>query len=150
MGLCLEKFQDKGTGGFFDVEEDVLGIRIKAVEDVPHPSANSAGIMQLLRLYHITGKDAYYQYAEAALKSFSGETEDMGLHAGYYFCALEAYFHMLRLFIEAAPGSGLAEAARSFFRPYKSVVYGEDKGQVTPCQNGVCLEPLGTPEALRE
>jgi len=149
MELCIRKFWDRDSGGFFDTETVVLGAKNKTIEDIPHPSANALGIMQLLKLYHMTGKDAYDKYAETALRAFSGRVQDMGIHAGYYFCSLDAYYHMLRLSLEVSPESELAVTAISLLNPYESLIYGEDKGLVTPCLNGVCLEPLSRAEVLR-
>ena len=36
MDRCLEKFRDE-EGGFFDTEEEVVGMRLKSIEDIPHP-----------------------------------------------------------------------------------------------------------------
>jgi uncharacterized protein YyaL (SSP411 family) len=151
MEICLDKFGDRESGGFFDTETKVLGIRLKGVEDIPHPSANSVGILQLLRLYHMVDKERYYEFAENSLKVFAGNAQDMGVHAGYYFCALDAYFHMLLLTVEASPTSELAQTAFAFFHPYKCLVYAGDKGRVTPCLiSGACFEPLSGAKKLQE
>jgi uncharacterized protein YyaL (SSP411 family) len=144
MELCLHRLWDGESGGFFDSEDAVLGIRLRTLDDVGHPSANSRGIMLLLKLYFITKKDRYYELAETALKAFSGRAIELGLHAASYFCALEAYYRMVLLTVEALPQSELAEAALSFFVPYKAVLYApsRDGGTVTPCISGVCLEPV--------
>ena len=150
-GLCIKKFWDEVSGGFFDTDEEVLGIRIKAIEDVPHPSANSVGIMQMLRLSFITGKEEYYRRAEEGLKAFSGSAPDLGIHAGYYYCAMDAYFNMTKLTVGSQAGSELTKTALNFFRPYKTVVYYGENGCVTPClASGACLEPVCDPASLRK
>jgi uncharacterized protein YyaL (SSP411 family) len=148
MGACLAEFWDDDSGGFFDTEDEILGGRLKTVEDVPQPSANATGILQLLKLSAITGKDDYLDRAEKAVRSFSGKARDLGIHAGHYFSALNASFHLLRLTVEASLESKLAKKALSFFSPFKSVVYSEDSGRVTPCLNGVCYEPISDPVEL--
>ncbi|MBI5639988.1 MAG: thioredoxin domain-containing protein [Nitrospirae bacterium] len=151
MKQCIVKFWDRDSGGFFDTAEEVLGIRLKAVEDIPHPSSNGLAIMQLLRLFHMTSEDTYLEYAERALRLFSKIAQDLGLHAGYYFCALNAYYQMVRLTVQASSDSELGETARRCFYPYKVICYGKDNGLVVPClASGVCLEPLGNPGRLRE
>jgi len=150
MQSCIRRFWDDDAGGFFDSEEPVMDLRLKGIEDVPHPSANSIAIMQLIRLYNLTGKDPYLSMAEKALSAFSRDAANIGLHASYYFCCLEHYFNMVRVGLDAAPDGGLAQAATEAILPYRSIVYGEDKGQATPCINGVCLEPITSPDALRE
>ncbi|MFI5293611.1 MAG: thioredoxin domain-containing protein [Thermodesulfovibrionales bacterium] len=150
-GFCIKKFWDEVSGGFLDTDEEVLGVRLKAVEDIPHPSANSVGIMQLLRLHLITGKEEYYRRAEEGLKTFSGSASDLGIHAGYYFCAMDAYFNMTKLTVGRAAESELAAAAVNLFRPYKTVVHNGEDGCVTPClASGVCLEPICNEDILRK
>ena len=149
--LCIAKFWDEGEGGFRDTDEEVLGIRMKPVEDIPHPSANSVGIMQLLRLHFITGKEGYYRRAEEGLKAFSGTASDLGIHAGYFHCTVDAYFNIIKLSVGAASGSELAERAIHCFRPYKTLAYSGEKGSVTPClASGVCLEPIYEVKALEK
>jgi uncharacterized protein YyaL (SSP411 family) len=150
MEKCLKGLWDTNEGGFFDSADAVLGIRLKGIEDIPHPSANSVGIMLLLKLYYITGKDKYNGYAETALKVFSKRARDMGIHSGYYYSALDAYYNMLMLTMETTYDSELTETALSFFSPYTTMVYAKDNGSVTPCVRGVCLEPVNSPDRLRD
>ena len=151
MDLCIERCWDKDSAGFFDTEEVVLGIRLKAIEDIPHPSSNSLGIVQLLKLYHMTGNESYLRFAEDALAAFLGDAKDMGVHGGHFFYALDSYFSMIKLTIETARGSVLADTAVTFFNPYKSILYSEDKGSVTPClATGVCLEPIYSEARLKD
>jgi uncharacterized protein YyaL (SSP411 family) len=149
MERCLEKFQDN-DGGFFDTGEEVIGLRLKVIEDIPHPSANSLGIILLLKLSYMTNRNLYQEYAEKALKSFSLKAYDMGIHAGYYLCATDAYFHMIRLTVESSPESELTESALSFSVPYMSIMHGEDRGQIVPCFKNVCYEPIKTSNILKD
>jgi uncharacterized protein YyaL (SSP411 family) len=149
MGLCLEKFWEK-DGGFFDTESEVLGIRLKSIEDIPHPSANSLGIILLLKLHSMTDEKKYHDYAETALKIFSLQAKDMGIHSGYYFCAMDAYFHMLKVTLQASPLSKLAEITLSSFYPSLGILYGEDRGRVIPCVKDTCFPPIDTPEGIKE
>jgi uncharacterized protein YyaL (SSP411 family) len=91
MGQCIGKFLDKSDGGFFDTENEVIGLRLKGIEDTPHPSANSIAVMCLIKLSLMLGKDEYMRYAESALNCFASVARAMGIHCGYYFCALDAY-----------------------------------------------------------
>jgi uncharacterized protein len=150
MGICLNKFRDTSEGGFFDTDSDVLGLRLKTIEDIPNPSANALAIMLLLKLSAMTGKTEYHQYAEAALKRFTQYAKKAGLHAGFFYCAMDAYYHMLKLFVEAAPGSELAGTALSTSYPYKGIVYGKDTGTVIPCLGNVCQEPINNTSDLRD
>ena len=150
MDLCIEKFWDKAEGGFFDTDKEVLGIRLKIIEDIPHPSANSLGTILLLKLYLMTEKEKYHHYAETALNMFSSQAKDMGIHSGYYFCALDAYFHMLKITLQTPPDSMLTDITLSSFIPYMSIVYGEDKGSVIPCFQNVCYEPIDSVSLLKD
>ncbi len=150
MERCREKFEDKGQGGFFDTENAVLGTRLKRIEDIPHPSANSLAAMLLLKLALMTARESYVRAAEDTLRLFSGEARGMGIHAGSFFCALDAYFHLLKLSVDAPPASELAAAARSLAGPYTAIVYGEDKDRVIPCVRDVCYEPFHDTAGLRD
>jgi len=149
LKLCLDRFWDEEAGGFFDTESEIIGIRLKGVEDIPHPSANSLGITLLLKLSLITGSDTYRRHAEKSLMSFSFTAKNPDIQYGYYFCAVGAYFHMLKLTLQVPPKSRLAETALSSFNPYLSVAYGEDKGNVIPCVRDVCYKPINKPEDLK-
>ncbi len=150
MEQCIGKFWDTQAGGFFESENDIAGLRLKGIEDIPHPSPNAIGIVNLTKLYSMTDKADYLHKAEAALAAFSLRARDMGIHAGYYGRAMDAFVHMMRLGIEATAASGLADTALSTFNPYVTVVYGNDRGYVSPCRRGSCYEALYTPESLRE
>jgi len=150
MGTCIEKLWDHDEGGFFDSEDHVLEMKIKGTEDIPHPSANALGIMLLIRLHHLTEKKEYFMQAEKALKAFSPRAQSLGIHAAYYFCALDMYFNSLRLTLQALPSSELASEALSFHYPYICISYGEDKGRVIPCIKDKCYEPAENPAKLRE
>jgi uncharacterized protein YyaL (SSP411 family) len=150
MQDCLDKFFDHDAGGFFDTAQEVLGTRLKRVEDIPHPSANAVAIMLLLKLALMTGKDEYRRSAEKSLRIFVDAAREMSVHAGSYFCALEAYFRMVKLTVEASPDKELAQTARSLAgRMYTALLYGEDKERVIPCRNTICFEPLHDPASLR-
>lgn len=150
MNACIGKFWDEGEGGFFDTETEVVGLRLKSIEDIPHPSANAVGILLLLQLHSMTGKVRYRVHAETAFKVFSSTAKDSPLHAAYYFCALEAFFMMMKLTIQAKPDSPLANTALASFIPYLSLVYEDDKGFVIPCIDTVCYEPIAGPEELKK
>jgi uncharacterized protein YyaL (SSP411 family) len=143
MQICFEKFLDRAEGGFFDTEEEVLGTRMKRIEDLPHPSGNAVGIAVLLKLSLMTGREEYFREAERALRIFAGPAEALSVHAGAYFSALHAYFHRSVLTVEARPESVIAREARAAaVRSWSAVLYGPDNGRVVPCLNGFCSAPL--------
>jgi uncharacterized protein YyaL (SSP411 family) len=151
MAVCLKKFLDEKEGGFFDTEQEVLGTRLKKIEDIPHASANALAIMLLLKLSLMTGKDEYRRQADRSLRLFAGTALEMSVHAGAYLCALDAYFNMLTLTVEAQPDGELARAARALAgRTWTAIVYGEDNRRVIPCKQAVCYEPVSDPARLSE
>jgi hypothetical protein len=142
-------FYDAGEGGFFDTESEVLGTRLKRMEDTPHPSANSVAVMLLLKLSLMTGKDQYRQQAEQSLRVFADLAREIGVHAGAYYCGLDASYRVLKLTVEAHPDSELARAARAISgMAYTAIVYGDDNGRVIPCKGTVCHEPVSEPSRL--
>jgi hypothetical protein len=143
MTVCLEKFHDNNNGGFFDTEREVLGTRLKKIEDIPHASANSLAALLLLKLALLTGKDEYQHQADVSLRLFAGTAVEMSVHAGTYFCALDAHFNMLKLTVEAQPDSELSRTTRALAgKTYTTILYGDDNNRIIPCKQNACLEPL--------
>lgn len=149
MTDCVKVFKDDG-GGLFDSPDQIVGVRLKSIEDIPHPSANSLAIICLLKLSFLTGKDSYYHHAEDSLKAFSLRAKDMGIHSAYYYCAMDEYFNMLKVALEVAPHSELAYAARFTFNPYVVLAYGNDRGFATPCRTGSCYESIHSADVLAD
>ncbi|TNF53410.1 hypothetical protein EP227_05980, partial [bacterium] len=149
MEHCINNFWDNEEGGFFNSDNPVLDIKMKGIEDISHPSANSLGIMLLQKLSYQLSKDTYSRYAEKSMKAFALRVKGQGILSGYYFASLDAYFNMLQLAIHST-GSDVREKALTFLSPYVTVNHGEDKGCVIPCRQGVCYDPLDTPEKLGE
>lgn len=147
METCIAELWDKENGGFYDSTEQLLGLRIKGIEDIQCPSANSISIVTLLQLNFMTGKRSYLKYAEKVLECFSATAQEIGIHAGYYFCALDAYFNALDLKVYAAPDSSLSKTVLSSLAPYMNVLYGEENGSVLPCFKHICHEPVRDPES---
>jgi hypothetical protein len=75
---------------------------------------------------------------------------EMSIHAGTYFCALDAWFSTLKLTVEARPDSELARAAMRLTGPYTSLVYGSDQGRIIPCVNETCYEPVTNEVGLQQ
>lgn len=142
MDICVNKLWDSNEGGFVDSEDRLLEMKIKNIEDIPHPSPNSLGIMIMLRLHYITKTESYKHIAEEGLKSFSEKARDIGIHAGYYFCALDAYFNSLKLTVNSTADSELSGIVNALTVPYTQLVYGENLGDIVPCMGNTCFEPL--------
>jgi len=150
MKVCTDKLWDTEEAGFYDTDNHLLDIRIKGIEDMPQPSANAVCIRMLMKLFSITGNSVYRQHAEDALRYFSGRAGEIGIHAGYYFSSLDAYYHNLKLTLHSAPDSVLSGTAVSFFVPYADIVYSRDEGYAVPCIGNVCYNPINDPGALKD
>ncbi|MBA4418663.1 MAG: thioredoxin domain-containing protein [Syntrophus sp. (in: bacteria)] len=149
MDTCIEGFRDKEWGGFFDTDEEVIGMRLKGIEDIPHPAANSLAILVLLRLSLATNDEAYRNHARKALEAFAPYGQSHGIHGGYYFSALDGFFHMVELTLNTSSRSDLSKTALALFHPYKAVRYGEDKGNVMACYKNICHEPFTIPSDIK-
>jgi hypothetical protein len=141
MESCINKLWDKEEGGFFDTGHRLNDIGFKGIEDIPHPSANAVAIKVLLKLFHISEKRQYLEFAESSLKTFFSKASQQGLISAYYFTALDAYFNMLKLSIHTSE-KRMIDTAMSIFRPYKTLVYGEDRGYIIPCKVEFCDKPI--------
>jgi len=149
-GLCIKRLWDRENGGFFDTDEHLLDVKIKGVEDIPHPSANSFAALILLKLHFITQKEEYLHYAEELFRVFASRAKGLGIHCGFYFYALDAYFNATKLTLRTSPESELAGEALSRCTPYTFIAYGDDGGCVIPCTGNVCHEPIDSVEGLRK
>ncbi len=142
MEQTIAKFGDNAEGGFFDAEEKVLGLRLKDAEDIPHPAANSVAILLLLKLSALLRKESFRAYAGKSLEAFIPSARPSGVHAGYFFTALDAFFHLLTLECEAAPDSTLGMEALAQVKPHTAISYSAGRGRVIPCFGTVCFEPI--------
>lgn len=149
MTTCIEKFWDNETDGFFDTEEEVVGLRLKNIGDTPRPSANAVAIIALLKLALNSQKEEYRQYAQKSLNAFSTEAQLMRVHGAYFFCALDAFYHMLKLDVQAPFDSALTQSVLFSYHPYQCIVYHYDEQNIVlPCVNDTCYEPLSSSEEL--
>ena len=148
MDTAIAECGDEPGGGFFDTAGEVLGIRLKGVEDIPHPSANAVAIPVLMKLGFMRDDQRYRSAAVKALQAFSHQAQYMGAHGAYYLCAVDAYYNMWELAFNLSPDGGYARAARSLFAPYEAIKYGPDRGNVSPCRAEVCLEPVANVKEL--
>jgi uncharacterized protein YyaL (SSP411 family) len=149
--LAVSRLWDKNSGGFFETESGVIGVKSKPVEDAPHPSPNAVAIRLLQRLYMITEYDMYSEMSEKALKAFFEKTSGLGLQWASYYCALYASEQALKLEIYDTADSELARAARSTYYPFKTLSYNrEQRGYAVPCIGKACMNPLHSADELRD
>ncbi len=150
MKECINKLWDPEEGGFTDSEDNDLGVKVKGIQDIPHPAANSLAIIILFKLSALTENRDYFELAEKALKVFSPIVKDMGVQAGFYYSALDAYFNGVKLELHSGHDSNMSHTARSIFVPYKNILYGEDKGNAVVCFREACHEPINNSEELHQ
>jgi hypothetical protein len=147
--ILLEDFRAP-EGGFYDTASEVAGLRLKSIEDVPHPSGNALAIWALLRLWGMTDRGRYLQEAKRALEAFAARATELGLYASSYFYAMDGFYNYLVLRVQAPPSGPLGRACRRLLRPFKVISYGSrHEGRVLPCGPQGCLQPLVSPRELR-
>jgi uncharacterized protein YyaL (SSP411 family) len=71
------RYRDRERGGYFMSADDVTDVilRHKTAHDHATPSGNGLLLHVLAQLFHLTGKSAYRERAEALIAAFSGEFE---------------------------------------------------------------------------
>ncbi|MCX7914444.1 MAG: hypothetical protein N2511_07655, partial [Thermodesulfovibrionales bacterium] len=146
MSICIDRLWDRDFGGFFDTEDDIMGINLKIIEDTPHPSANSIAIELLMKLSFLTNEESYFHMAEKCLKVFYSRAKDIHIHAGSYFNAMDGYFNPLKLEIYSNKDSALFRKALRNFYPHLYLSHKENKGFVIPCFKNTCYEPIKSSE----
>lgn len=74
----IEQFWDNINGGFYfsGLESETLIVRSKSPFDHVIPSANSVALINLLRLYHLTGEESLRNRAEKILLLFNSLISD--------------------------------------------------------------------------
>ncbi len=130
MDLCLRKFWDQSSGGFFDIEEPKeaigkLAIRQKSIQDSPTPSGNGAAVMVLEKLHFLTGDSVYLEKAEATLKAFAPQIPHLSFFAATYALSLDFHLKGPLKIVLAGENSdtlkNLRDAALKTFHPYKII-----------------------------
>jgi uncharacterized protein YyaL (SSP411 family) len=153
MDRTIDRFRDARNGGFFDTSQEVLGARLATTEDMPHPAPNSVAIMLLVKLSALTGEERYRVLAEEALKGGIVAARRAGAHAGSFFAALDAFYHLVSLRLEGALSQDLSAGALGLVMPFTAVSHGPvatgEPARIIPCRNNVCLEPLLDPSSFR-
>lgn len=86
----LKLFEDGTNGGFFMTGSDApeLFVRVKETYDGALPSGNSAALLLLLRMYHLTTNEIYRESVQRAFGCFS---KQVSLHPEAYGVFLSAF-----------------------------------------------------------
>lgn len=125
----IKHFWDNQNGGLFMTADDgeKLLIRNKKIYDGALPSGNSVAALNLLRLGHITGNQAYLRKAESIGKAFSGSVNRYPPGHAHLMVALEYALHPnYEVVIAGTPRAkdtrAMLAALRRLFLPGKIVV----------------------------
>lgn len=149
MDICIERLWDKKDGGFFDTENDQLGIKLKLMEDTPHPSANSIAINLLMKLSFIADNPLYEELAEKSLKAFCRRAKEIGSHAGSYFNSMDEFFNPVKLTLFLSPDSDFTKEALKLTYPHITFKYERDDGYIIPCLKKTCYSPINNINDLK-
>lgn len=87
MDYVVQYLGDKTRGGFFDIPEETSLIGNLSLREKPlHENSLAARVLN--RLYHLTGKEAYHNEAERALKAFLEVYPEYSFQAASYALAV--------------------------------------------------------------
>ncbi|MBI2871231.1 MAG: thioredoxin domain-containing protein [Candidatus Omnitrophica bacterium] len=130
MQLCLDHYWDKSSGGFLDRDPRLKGAgRLlespqRVITDSPTPSGNGVAAQVLLKLYYITGKEDYRNWAQKTLEAFTNEVSGAGIFAASYAIALHHFYqpplHAVIVGQKDSPLTGkLIQSFHAVYRPGK-------------------------------
>lgn len=173
-----ELFWDEKNGGYFMTtgRDPSILLRVKENYDGAEPSPNSVAVLNLLRLFHLTGIEGHYKKAEKTLRLFLGqmripEAMPLMLAAADFF--LQPPKQIVIAGRRGSPDvSRMLRAVHEPFLPTKAILFadgGETQrelarhlpfledvcmrdGQATAflCENNVCQLPTNDIDLLRE
>jgi uncharacterized protein YyaL (SSP411 family) len=106
----LADFWDKEEGGFYftGIHHEPLIDRPKSGHDHSIPSGNSISAKNLNRLYHLTDKSIYLDFAEALFKLYAGQMEENPFGFGSFLSAYDEYQHSSHIVLLARKKENLA------------------------------------------
>lgn len=158
-------FEDQEAGAFYSTAEGdaSLVMRIKEDYDGAEPSGNSIAVLNLLRLSHIFGDEAYRESAEKALSAFSSKMGASPTSMPQMLTALMQYEMPPQQIVLAGDNiSGFVDVLRKMFLPYHTLLRAgdvpaahdmppvNDKPSVYVCENFACQMPTTDPAGLVE
>lgn len=174
METIIACFADEtpGSGGFYAtaIDHETLIQRPRDWDDNATPSGNSVTVEVLLRLAHLTGKDAYRQRAASVLRKMAPILEKHPYGFARVLCALDLYLSTPREIAligqpEAPDFKALRSEVLRRYLPNRVLVAGDGErdngipllqsrtapeGQATVyvCENLVCKQPVTSTDAL--
>jgi uncharacterized protein YyaL (SSP411 family) len=176
-GEMIALFGDE-RGGFFFTGHDAEGLIARPVEvfDGATPSGNSVAALNLLRLAHFTGNNAYRELAFRQMRRFAEEVERFPQGHTFFLTAWQfAFWPPQEIIVAGKRGDPATEAflevLQREFLPASVVIFlpaGEEnrelreiapflqdygcpdgRAAVYICENYSCREPLTDPRELR-
>ncbi|GAB4483206.1 MAG: thioredoxin domain-containing protein [Thermodesulfovibrionales bacterium] len=136
---CLRLFWDGDQGGFFMSSGDAsdLIVRPKEAHDAAHPSGNSVGLMNLLRLFGMTGSIGFREKADRLVRAFSGQAGLFPSAYAYFLCGLDfSNGPSSEIVIAGLPDSPdtqeLLGAVNRTFLPFSVTVFRPDDEEAPP------------------
>jgi hypothetical protein len=171
------RFWDAEAGGYFFTADDQerLLARQKPAADGAEPSGNSVALVNLLRLYELTGEEHFRERAERAFRAFAAPIERDPAGAPRLLAALDFHSDLVKEIVivtprpEVEPDALLAALARRFVpnRVLAVVSEGEAQRELAPlvplvvgkvardgrptayvCERRVCALPTADPEVF--
>ena len=107
-GHLLERFEDRGHGGFFHTAHDheTLIVRLRPVTDEALPSGNGVAARALLRLGHLLGEARFVDAAERALRAAGPDLENLPQACATMVSALAEHLDPSRQVVVRLPAAG--------------------------------------------
>ncbi|MFZ1492258.1 MAG: thioredoxin domain-containing protein [Candidatus Competibacter denitrificans] len=118
--ILLEQFEDQVAGGFYFTADDHERLiqRPKAAHDDALPASNGIAVQSLLKLGHLTGRTAYLDAAERALRWAWPTLGQMPAACNALLTGLEEYLTPVQIIVLRGRGPALAEWRARCIRPY--------------------------------
>ncbi len=166
----IEKFWDEHEGGFFSTSHDheELILRLKEFQDNATPSGNSVAADVLLKLFKLTEKPEYQEYAVEVLKKAMSQALRYPNAFGRALSTFEFYLSPTKeIVIFGEKSKELEKEIWKIYLPNKIVILSSNKadanlipllggkksieGKPTAyvCVNGTCKEPVTEAEKLK-
>ena len=178
IALCdimLREFWDEQDGGFFytGISHEKLISRAKPIFDGSIPSGNAMATQLLLRLFHFTGDDRFYQKGEKVLRSYYDAMENQPFGFAHLLCALDLYLQKAKEVVIVGEPDNVAAAEllaniHSVYQPNMTIQRAsasdpleklspllsgkfqvDGKPTVYVCHNFTCSAPVTTWDELR-
>lgn len=118
--VLLEQFEDQTVGGFYFTAEDHERLiqRPKAAHDDALPAGNGIAVQILLKLGHLTGRTAYLDAAERALRWAWPMLGQMPAACNALLTGLEEYLAPVQTIVLRGEGPALEVWRERCVRPY--------------------------------